>query len=99
MATNIEAVNQTASCGYQSRSSQTADIASSNDVSKEVFLQLLVAQIQNQDPLNPMDGAEYVSQLAEFSNLEQMIALGDDVETIRGAMLAEQTESKENPED
>jgi flagellar basal-body rod modification protein FlgD len=35
------------------------------------FLQLLLAQMQNQDPLNPTDSTEYVSQLASFSNVEQ----------------------------
>ncbi len=34
------------------------------------FLSLMVAQIQNQDPLNPADGTEYVSQLAQFSQVE-----------------------------
>jgi flagellar basal-body rod modification protein FlgD len=37
---------------------------------KDEFLQLLVAQIQNQDPLNPMDGTEYVAQLAQLSTVE-----------------------------
>jgi flagellar hook assembly protein FlgD len=40
---------------------------------QEAFLTLLVAQMQNQDPLNPMDGTEYTSQLAQFSALEQQI--------------------------
>jgi len=50
---------------------------------KEMFLQLLVAQIQNQDPMNPADGTQYLTQLAEFSNLEQMIAIRDEVASIR----------------
>lgn len=37
-----------------------------------MFLELLVAQISNQNPLNPMDGTEYVSQLAEFSSVESL---------------------------
>ena len=37
---------------------------------KNEFLTLMIAQIQNQDPLNPLDGAEYVSQLAQFSQVE-----------------------------
>ncbi|QKJ85632.1 Flagellar basal-body rod modification protein FlgD [Paramixta manurensis] len=37
-----------------------------------LFLQLLVAQIQNQDPLNPTDGTEYVSQLAQMSQVQSM---------------------------
>lgn len=43
-----------------------------SSVSKEQFLQLLVAQMKYQDPLEPMDNTEYVSQLATFSELEQM---------------------------
>ncbi|MBL4688148.1 MAG: hypothetical protein JKY37_26395 [Nannocystaceae bacterium] len=37
---------------------------------KNEFLRLLVAQMQNQDPLNPQDGSEFVAQLAQFANLE-----------------------------
>lgn len=37
------------------------------------FLKLLLAQMQNQDPLKPIDSTEYVSQLATFSNVEQAI--------------------------
>jgi flagellar basal-body rod modification protein FlgD len=40
---------------------------------KEDFLQLLVTQLRHQDPLNPMDGTQFASQLAEFSALEQLI--------------------------
>ena len=38
------------------------------------FLQLLIAQLRNQDPLNPMDSTEYVAQLAALSNVEQAMA-------------------------
>jgi len=44
--------------------------SSSPSQMKDEFLQLLVAQIQNQDPLNPMDGTEYVAQLAQLSTVE-----------------------------
>jgi flagellar basal-body rod modification protein FlgD len=37
------------------------------------FLQLMVAQLQNQDPLNPTDSSQFMSQIAEFSNVEQGI--------------------------
>ncbi|MCP5405112.1 MAG: hypothetical protein H6922_02685 [Pseudomonadaceae bacterium] len=39
----------------------------------DTFLKLLVTQLQNQDPLNPMEGTEFTSQIAQFSQLEQTI--------------------------
>jgi flagellar basal-body rod modification protein FlgD len=47
-----------------------------------MFLQLLVSQIQNQDPLNPTDSTTFVSQLAQFSELEQVIAMRGDLDTL-----------------
>ncbi len=46
---------------------------------KEVFLQMLVAQIKNQDPLNPTDGAAFMTQLAQFSQLEQLIGIRQEL--------------------
>jgi flagellar basal-body rod modification protein FlgD len=39
----------------------------------ETFLTLLVTQLRNQDPLNPQDATQFVSQLAQFSSLDQLI--------------------------
>lgn len=44
----------------------------SSELGKEEFLKLLVTQLQNQDPLNPQNDTEFISQLAQFSSLEQM---------------------------
>jgi len=43
---------------------------------KDDFLKLLIGQMQNQDPLNPTDGAEYMGQMTQFSILEQITNLG-----------------------
>lgn len=43
------------------------------------FLKLLVAQLQNQDPLSPLQNQEFVAQLATFSSLEQLIAINKAV--------------------
>ncbi|GIU74403.1 MAG: hypothetical protein KatS3mg004_1490 [Bryobacteraceae bacterium] len=53
---------------------------------KEVFLQLLVAQIRNQNPLNPANGTEFVAQLAQFSQLEATLGIRKDLEQIREAL-------------
>jgi flagellar basal-body rod modification protein FlgD len=49
---------------------------------KEIFLQLLVAQIRNQNPLSPANGTEFVAQLAQFSELEATLAMRRDVARI-----------------
>lgn len=44
-----------------------------NKLGQQQFLQLLVAQMRHQDPINPLDGAEFASQLAQFNSVEQLI--------------------------
>ncbi len=55
--------------------------ATKKATSEQMFLQLLVAQLKNQNPLNPQDGTQFVSQLAQFSQLEQVIAIRKDIES------------------
>ncbi|HYW48843.1 MAG TPA: flagellar hook capping FlgD N-terminal domain-containing protein [Bryobacteraceae bacterium] len=69
------AAAQTTPAASQSSSGTTVD--------KNMFLQLLVAQLQNQDPLNPSDGTQFVGQLAQFQQLEQSINMGQDITAMR----------------
>lgn len=46
------------------------------------FLNLLVTQLENQDPLNPQDSAEFAAQLAQFTSLEQMIQMNDSLQSV-----------------
>ena len=55
---------------------------------KDVFMKLLVAQIQYQNPLNPSDGIEFMTQLTQFTQLEQSIAMRQSLETIATALTA-----------
>ncbi len=52
-----------------------------SDVSmgKNDFLMLLVAQLQNQDPMNPQDATEFTAQLAQFSSLEQLTNVNENL--------------------
>jgi flagellar basal-body rod modification protein FlgD len=65
-----------------------SDSAASQQIDKTTFLKLLVAQLQNQNPLNPADGTEFISQLAGFSQLEQSIAMAQDLSAIRKVLEA-----------
>ena len=60
----------------------TAASASDNLVNEQTFLKLLVAQLQNQDPLQPQDGSQFVAQLAQFSSLEQEVQMRTDLDSI-----------------
>ena len=51
---------------------------------EQMFLQLLVAQMKNQDPESPSDPTQFVSELAQFSQLEQVIAIRSDIESAKG---------------
>jgi len=73
--------NTTADSGTSTASTSTAG---TSEVTKNMFLQLLVAQIKNQDPLSPTDGVQFLTQLAQFQQLEQSINMGQDLTAIRG---------------
>jgi len=63
--------------------STAAAVASTSALGDETtFLQLLVAQIQNQDPTQPIDSSTFLSQLASFSQLEQLIGIKQDTDQL-----------------
>ena len=50
---------------------------------QDEFLQLLVVQMRNQDPLKPVSDTEFIAQMAQFSNLEQTKAMSSDIKQLR----------------
>jgi len=69
---DIAKINSEAQAAFSANSSP-----GSTSLGQQEFLQLLVTQLQNQDPLSPLDSAEYAAQLAQFSSVEQLVNIND----------------------
>lgn len=78
--------NSAASLAQSTKKSQ-----SGNTLDKDAFLQLLVAQMKYQDPLEPTSNTEYISQYATFSELEQMQNMSASMDLFRASALVGQT--------
>jgi flagellar basal-body rod modification protein FlgD len=55
------------------------NVTSKKELGKDDFLKMMIAQLKNQDPLNPMDSSQYSAQLAQFSTLEQITNLNQSM--------------------
>ena len=62
--------------------SKTKETKKNDELGKQDFLQLLVTQLQNQDPLDPQDNSSYIAELAQFSALEQMTNVATNLEEL-----------------
>jgi flagellar basal-body rod modification protein FlgD len=79
--TNDVSATQT---GQTATASSTSGSTSSSQIGKSEFLELLVAQLKNQDPMNPMSNEQFLTQLATFSSLEQLISINAAVSKLAG---------------
>ena len=87
----------TSSLPAATSSAQTTSTQKAQD-QRNQFLQLLVAQIKGQNPLNPMEGSEFVSQLAQFSSLEELTHMRTTLDAVQQILAAQQTESNQTQE-
>jgi flagellar basal-body rod modification protein FlgD len=91
---SIEALNT----GYIISSASNENTSSSSgtdELGKDEFLKLFIAQIQYQDPLNPLDSAEFTAQLAQFSSVEQLYGMNSKLGNIEETMN-NQSEQRDN---
>ena len=76
------AIQNVSSSSGSTDASQSGTTQTKNAVDKQAFLKLLVAQISHQDPLKPMDGTEFVTQLSQFSIVEQAMAQSEKLDLV-----------------
>ena len=85
---SIQAVNT----NYSTTSSTTDQTSSTSDPDKlgmDQFLNLFIAQLKNQDPLNPMDSSEFTAQLAQYSSVEQLYGMNTTLTDIKNTLSSQ----------
>lgn len=82
----------TLAAGYEQNGTGSAN-ASSADLDYDAFLQLLIAQMQNQDPMEPMKSTDYVAQLATFSQVEKSVQTNERISELLSAVRIQQAEA------
>lgn len=60
--------------------------AAGGAMGKDEFVKLLITQMKNQDPMNPMDGKDLAAQLAQFSSVEQLININQKLDAFTALM-------------
>lgn len=72
---------------YSKQNTSVAKEKGSGDaLGKDDFLKILIAQMQHQDPLQPMEDKEFIAQMAQFSNVEQIYNMTQELKWLRQAM-------------
>ena len=83
----------------QSSATQSAASAASSAldpmVTEQTFLQLLVAQLKNQDPLDPQDGTQFVGELAQFSSVEQEVQMRTDLDSMNQILTSDASQQSD----
>ena len=74
--------------GAADATGSTAATSSTDQVNKDVFLKLMVAQLKNQDPMNPTDSSQFLAQTAQFTSLEKLDAVAQQTAQALTAQMA-----------
>jgi flagellar basal-body rod modification protein FlgD len=89
-ASSTNSTSSTSGAAQSSSQSSTQASEAGLSANYELFLSMLTTQIQNQDPLDPLDSAEYTNQLVQYSNVEQSIQTNKNLEEMI-SLLVEQS--------
>lgn len=68
---------------YYSSTNTSAAAKADQSLGKDQFLKILIAQLKNQDPMNPMKDQEFIAQMAQFSSVEQLSNMANEMKLLR----------------
>jgi flagellar basal-body rod modification protein FlgD len=70
--------------GMTNTDTETSQNPSASQLGRDDFLKIFLAQLRHQDPINPMEGTEFTAQLAQFTSLEQLFNVNQNLEALKG---------------
>ena len=82
---SIETIGSILGQTYASSDAVAGREGSEDNLGRDEFLTLFVAQLRHQDPLNPLDSTEFTSQLAQYSSLEQLLNINGNLESLQAS--------------
>jgi flagellar basal-body rod modification protein FlgD len=85
-------MNVTSATDSTSKSTSTTTTTSSTGVDYNTFLRLLIAEMKNQDPTNPMDTSQYMSQFAQLSSVEQAMQTNNKLDALLSSQSLSQAD-------
>jgi len=85
LSNSMRAMSTGNDAGTEDAKSQSSTSATSASVDQNQFLTLLVAQLKNQDPMNPTDSSQFMGELAQFSTLQEVIGVHKDFDALLSA--------------
>lgn len=91
-------IDPTASAANDSSSGSTTTQSATDSLGRNAFLNLLVTQLQHQDPLQPQADGEFLAQLAQFSSLESLQNIHQDLSDMKNLMLGVQASAAPSKE-
>jgi flagellar basal-body rod modification protein FlgD len=88
----MNVTSATDTTGTESSTTSSTKTTSTNTVDYNTFLQLLIAEMKNQDPTNPMDTSQYMSQFAQLSTVEQAMQTNSKLDALLSSSALSQAD-------